>query len=118
MEAKGVKKKGSCIVAYNEFNPKELPRSLRGLQAVDASQKRYYIDVLNCIKNILAEEKKVDTNEELMQKNEELRRQNEENKKLLEELKRQQEESKKQQETLARQNEENQKRQEELQKSL
>ena len=93
----GEKKMGSCIVVYNGFNPYELPHDLRRIQAVDASQKRYYIDILNCVKNILAEEKKVDTNEELMQKNEELMRKFEE---------------------LTRQNEENQKRQEELQKSL
>ena len=120
MMANQEKKPGSCIVAYNGFNPRELPAALKGLQAIDASKdnRLFYPTLLNTIKNLLAEEKKVDTNEELMQKNEELRRQNEENKKLLEELKRQQEESKKQQETLARQNEENQKRQEELQKSL
>ena len=82
----GEKKNGSCIVVYNGFNPYELPHDLRRIQAVDASQRRFYIDILNCVKKILAEEKKVDTNEELMRKIEELKRDNEENQKRQEEF--------------------------------
>ena len=103
MEAKGEKKKGSCIVAYNGFNPKELPHELEKLQAVDASQKRFYNDVFNSIKRILTEEKKVDTNEELMRKIESLERKNEENKKENEALKKSLEEEKRRNNT--RQNE-------------
>ena len=97
MVANGEKKKDSCIVAYNGFSPYELPPLLRKIQAINVSQKRYYIDILNCVNNILSEEKKPDENEEL--------------RKQVEALMRKQEE-------LARQNEESQKRQEELQKSL
>ena len=71
----GEKKMGSCIVVYNGFNPYELPHDLRRIQAVDASQRRFYIDVLNSVKKILSEEKKVDTNEELMKQIEALKRQ-------------------------------------------
>lgn len=95
MVANGEKKKGSCIVVYNGFNPNMLPHDLYKLQAVDASQKRYYIDILNRVKDVLAEEKKVDTNEELMRKIEELKRQNEENQKRQEELQKSLEEEKK-----------------------
>ena len=95
MVANGKKKKDSCIVAFNKFNPKELPHDLYKLQAVDASQKRYYIDILNRVKDVLAEEKKVDTNEELMRKIEELKRQNEESQKRQEELQKSLEEEKK-----------------------
>ena len=94
MEENGEKKKGSCIVAYNGFSPYELPPQLRKRQAVDASQRRYYLDIFNCIKKILTEEKKVDTNEELMRKLEELQRQNEENQKRQEELQKSLEEKK------------------------
>ena len=55
----GEKKNGSCIVVYNGFNPYELPHDLRRIQAVDASQRRFYINILNCVKKILSEEKKV-----------------------------------------------------------
>ena len=95
MVANGKKKKGSCIVVYNDFDPNMLPHYLHKLQAVDASHKRYYIDILNRVKDVLAEEQEVDTNEELMRKIEELMRQNEESQKRQEELQKSLEEEKK-----------------------
>ena len=100
MEAKGEKKPGSCIVAHKGFRPYELPPELRKIQAIDASEEnRFYPDILNTIKRILSEEKKSDSNEELMREIAELRKQQEEvqkaNQKQFEESKKQQEALKK-----------------------
>ena len=88
MEAKGKKKKGSCVVAYKDFNPKELPPSLRKIQAINADDKKFYIQITDCIKTALTEEKKVDPNAELQKQIEELKLQQEENLRQLEEAKR------------------------------
>ena len=108
MEAKGEKKPGSCIVAHKGFSPYELPPELRRIQAIDASEEnRFYFDVLKSIKRILEEEKKIDTNEELMREIAELRRQQEENQKANQ---KQLEESRKQQEALEKSLEEEKKK--------
>ena len=104
MMADGEKKNGSCIVAYQGFNPKELPLDLRKIQAIDASKGSFYADVMDRINDVFKEEKKVDTNEELMRKIAELERKQAEEKKeeqrRQEEFQKQLEESKKQQEAL------------------
>ena len=117
MMADGEKKPGSCIVAYNGFNPRELPPALRKIQAINASSSNrlFYSDVLDMIKNVFKEEKKVDTNEELMQKNAELERQQKETQKATQ---RQQEENQRQLEEIKKQLEESKKQQEALKKSL
>lgn len=77
MVANGEKKKDSCIVAYNGFNPYMLPHGLRETQAMDASKNNrlFYSNLLSTIKSVLADEKKVDTNEELMKQIQDLRHQ-------------------------------------------
>ena len=116
MEAKGEKKRGSCIVAHKCSSIYELPFELRNIQAIDASKEnRFYADVLNAVKRILSEEKKVDSNEELMRKNAELERRQEEAK---EATQKQQEENQKQIEEIKKQLEESRKQQKALEKSL
>ena len=74
MVANGEKKKGSCIVAFNKFNPKELPHDLRKLQAIDASKnnRMFYHDLLDVIKKVLADEKAIDANAAMLNGREEL----------------------------------------------
>ena len=64
MTANGEKKKGSCIVVYNGFNPNMLPHDLRKLQAIDASKnnRMFYHDLLDVIKKVLADGKSPDEN--------------------------------------------------------
>ena len=64
MTANGEKKKGSCIVVYNGFNPNMLPHDLRKLQAIDASKnnRMFYHDLLDVIKKVLADGKSPDKN--------------------------------------------------------
>ena len=64
MTANGEKKKGSCIVVYNGFNPNMLPHDLRKLQAIDASKnnRMFYHDLLDVIKKVLADGKSPDAN--------------------------------------------------------
>lgn len=52
--SEGRKKKGSLIVAYEDFNPSELPRQLRVIQGIDASDKNeLHESVLRVIDNII-----------------------------------------------------------------
>ena len=115
MMAEGEKKNGSCIVAYKDFNARELPNGLHKIQAIDASKGSFYADVMDRINDVFKEEKKVDTNEELMQKNAELERQQKETQKATQ---RQQEENQRQLEEIKKQLEESKKQQEALKKSL
>ena len=68
---RGEKKKGSCIIACNGFNPKELPHLLRNIQAIDASNsnRNFYNDVLNNIKKVMSDD---DTSAQTMIKQEEI----------------------------------------------
>ena len=75
MQARGEKKKGSCLVAYDGFSPNELPRLLRGIQAINASKNNrdFYTEVFNAIKKLLAEEVNPSKEAELMKQIEELK---------------------------------------------
>ena len=53
MVSDGKKKKGSCLVAYKNFSPNELPHDLRKLQAIDAGQKIFYHWLIEKIKDVL-----------------------------------------------------------------
>lgn len=49
---KGEKKSGSLILSYVGISPENLPRQLRHLQALDASKKTFYPDILTAIETI------------------------------------------------------------------
>ena len=58
MMADGEKEKGSCLVAYKGFNANELPRDLRRLQAIDASERGFDHFLVEQINGILKKNKK------------------------------------------------------------
>ena len=122
MMDEGEKKKGSCIVAYKGFNARELPSGLHKIQAIDASKGSFYAEVMDKINEVFKEEKKVDSNEELMRKIAELERKQAEGKKeeqrRQEELQKKLEESQKQQEALEKSLEEEKKKLEEEKQKL
>lgn len=58
MISDGKKLKNSCIVAYEGFNPKALPRELRVIQGIDASNKNaFYQQVISVVKSIIDDSK-------------------------------------------------------------
>ena len=76
MMANGEKEKGSCLVAYNGFNPNELPYELKKLQAYDASKDEFYhllVEKINSIlnsKNNIKNEAKLAAEKERLEKKE------------------------------------------------
>lgn len=49
----GKKKEGSLIVAYEGFEPMELPGTLSSLQCLDAGEKKFYTDLFSVIEELL-----------------------------------------------------------------
>ena len=58
MMADGEKEKGSCIVAYKNFNANELPRDLRRLQAINAAEVGFDHFLVEKINSILKKNEK------------------------------------------------------------
>jgi len=60
MISKGEKKSGSLLVALDGVDPKNLPRELRSLQALDAGNKRFYVTLSEQLQELFALETKAE----------------------------------------------------------
>ena len=120
MMSDGKKQKGSCIVAFKGFNANELPVGLRKLQAMDAGNKEFYLELVERIDEILKKGEKAKNgdshNPESSKKSEQAKKEIESKREELRRLKEKNELDKQieEQQRLSRENEERLQKEKEL----
>ena len=120
MMSDGKKQKGSCIVAFKGFNANELPVGLRKLQAMDAGNKEFYLELVEKIDEILKKGEKAKSgdshNPESSKKSEQAKKEIESKREELRQLKEKNELDKQieEQQRLSRENEERLQKEKEL----